>query len=102
MDFQEAARKLIGGEIDEEQFGFCAEDVKQYICAYCGVDEVPEGCQAVAARMLASAYRGGPAGGGAVKSVSRGDYSVSFTGDGRERFSSFDGRLQAFRRIKWR
>ena len=101
MDFREAARTLIGGEIDEERFEFCAEDVKQYICAYCGVDEVPEGCQAVAARMLASAYRGDPEGSGAVKSVSRDD-SVSFTEDGRERCSCFDGRLQAFRRIKWR
>ena len=101
MNFREAARTLIGGEIDEERFEFCAEDVGQYIRAYCGTAEVPDGCEAVAARMLAAAYREDPAGAGAVRPVSRGDYSVSFAGGGQERFSSFDGRLQAFRRIKW-
>ena len=105
-DFRELARGMIGDQIDEEKFSFCADDVEAYICAYCGVSAIPGGCQTLAAKMLVEAYSGGSSGavsgmGGAVQSISRGDFSVTYASGSAERFSGFDSRLNAFRRIRW-
>ena len=52
--------------------------------------------------MLTEAYSGGSSGmGGAVQSISRGDFSVTYASGSAERFSGFDSRLNAFRRIRW-
>lgn len=96
----EMAKALLQNEVSEELLDFYAKDVEAYICAYCGVSAIPEGCETLAARMLAAALEDDSSG-GAVKSITRGDYSVSFSDEARERFSQFDQRLNAFRRVKW-
>ena len=55
----EKAKKLLPEGQDEEKLSVWAEDVERYICAFCGVGEIPEGCETVAARMLAAAMEGG-------------------------------------------
>ncbi len=101
-DFQELARGLLLEPVDEAYFAFCAQDVSQYICAYCGTDAVPPGSETLAAKMLVSIYNRDELPGGAVRSLTRGDFSINFTENGGERFSSFDERLNAFRKLKWR
>lgn len=98
-EIMEMAKKLLKKEISEELLQIYAKDVEAYILAYCGVSEIPTGCETLAARMLAAAAEGQE--GGQVKSLSRGDYSVSFTDGYREGLSQFDQRLNAFRRVKW-
>ena len=98
-EIMEMAKKLLEKEIPEELLQIYAKDVEAYICAYCGVSQIPAGCETLAARMLAAAAEGQE--GGQVKSLSRGDYSVSFTDGDREGLSQFDQRLNAFRRVKW-
>ncbi len=93
------ARALLDEEAAEETLEILARDVESYILAYCGTEEIPEGCETLAARMIAAAAEGTE---GAVKSLSRGDFSVSFSEGEREGFSRFDGRLNAFRKIKWK
>ena len=77
-EIMEMAKKLLEKEISEELLQIYAKDVEAYICAYCGVSEIPTGCETLAARMLAVSAE--VAGGGQVKSLSLGDFTLSFAG----------------------
>lgn len=79
----EKAKKLLPEGQDEEKLSVWAEDVERYICAFCGVGEIPKGCETVAARMLAAAMEGSVEE-GALKSITRG-ISAHPTSRGRER-----------------
>ncbi len=94
------AKGLLPGDFDEDRLGFWAADVESYICAYCGVEEVPAGCETLAARMIAAAADGS-LGDGALKSVTRGDFSASYEAGSRPGMEDFDRRLQRFRRLRW-
>ena len=84
------AKGLLPGDFDEDRLGFWAADVESYICAYCGVEEVPAGCETLAARMIAAAADG-----------SLGDGSASYEAGSRPGIEDFDRRLQRFRRLRW-
>lgn len=97
----EKAKKLLPEGQDEEKLSVWAEDVERYICAFCGVEEIPEGCETVAARMLAAAMEGSVEE-GALKSITRGDFSASYEPGQRAGLSNFDRRLYPFRKLRWK
>ncbi len=96
----ETAKKLLPEGFDGELLAVRAADVEEYIRSYCGTAEIPEGCEALAARMIAAAADGS-IGDGALKSVTRGDFSVSYETGKRVGLEDFDRRLNQFRRLRW-
>ena len=94
------AKQLLPQEVDEDKLAFCADDVQAYICSFCNTGAIPEGCETLAAKMIAADYDGSLAD-ASLKSVTRGDFSASYDTAGREGFHSFDQRLARFRRLKW-
>ena len=94
------ARKLLPQNLDEDKLAFCADDVHAYICSFCNTGAIPEGCETLAAKMIAAAYDGS-LDNASLKSVTRGDFSASYDTAGRQGLAAFDQRLARFRQLKW-
>ncbi|MGI5894263.1 MAG: hypothetical protein ACOX6P_06665 [Candidatus Merdivicinus sp.] len=102
MNFRDLAKALLPPDFDPELFEFCGDEVEQYICSYCSIPALPDACVVIAARMLAEVYlEDGKVAASSPKTITRGDFSVSFSEQNREHFASFDARLNAFRRLPW-
>ena len=84
------ARRLLDGEPDEERLAQCADEALHQALGYFGLTELPEGLLETVARRAALLYEGG-----AVASVKRGDFSVSYREDGED----FTRQLTPFRRM---
>ena len=84
------ARRLLDGEPDEERLAQCADEALHQALGYCGLTELPEGLRETVARRAALLCEGG-----AVASVKRGDFSVSYREDGED----FTRQLTPFRRM---
>lgn len=101
MNIASKAKLLLPAECDEGLLLFCSEVAEEYIKSYCHLEEIPEGAGNLAAQMAASCYRQAQDGGKAVKSVSRGDFSVTYGDAVQGPLQEFNGRLNAFRKMKW-
>ena len=81
----EKLKKLLGKEEVEDNtiFQFLLDDVKEIICNYCNIKEIPEGLKNTAYRMAMDLYRNEQIGSEEnpvmVTSVTTGDTSTSFS-----------------------
>lgn len=118
MGIQEKAALLLGmpqgGQTDDRLLQFTIDLVRDCICNYCNLDEIPEALMNVAAAMVADAWRQSAFGREQLepqtKGVSRGDVSFTFataaeqmqlmiTSPGFTR--NYRAQLGAFRKLRW-
>lgn len=85
---------LPGGE--RQLMGVCAAEAEGEILNYCGLESLPEELYPLAARWAVSLYNGGTSGN--VKSLSRGDYSVTY---GESLTEELKRALQPYRKVRW-
>ncbi len=85
--------KLLLKTYDEELLKFCCEETENYVKNYCNIDEIPENAMGIAVEMAVFLYKN--FGERDVKSIRRGDFSVTYEGE------SFNRRLSAFRKFRW-
>ena len=101
MNIADKAKLLLSDGYDEALLLFCCEATEEYIKSYCHLEEIPEGARNLASQMAAACYRQAKDGGLPVKSVTRGDFAVTY-GDGAwDVLQGYNGRLNAFRKMKW-
>ncbi|MEG2596971.1 MAG: hypothetical protein RR977_00975 [Oscillospiraceae bacterium] len=101
MNIADKARLLLKETIDESLLAFCSELTEEYISNFCGVPTTPNEMNNLASEMLAFAYQSAENFGKDVKSVSRGDYSVTYGDSLKNGFPRFNNRLIPFRKMKW-
>ena len=101
MKIADKAKLLLKDGCDEALLLFCCESVEEYVKSYCHLEEIPQGAQALASQMAAGCYRELESGGVPVKSVTRGDFSVTYGDEVQDSLQRYNGRLHAFRKLKW-
>ena len=85
--------KLLLKNYDEELLNFCVSEAENYIRSYCNIESVPKAAEEIAVEMAIYLYKN--FGEREVKSIRRGDFSVTYEGTG------FEKRLSAFRKFRW-
>lgn len=101
MNIADKAKLLIPAECDETLMFFCCQVTEEYIKNYCHLSQIPEGALNLASQMAAACYMEVSNGGKTVKSISRGDFSVTYCGQESDALQGFNERLNAFRKMKW-
>lgn len=101
MKIADKAKLLLGADCDEALLLFCCEATEKYIKSYCHVKEIPQEAENLASQMAAGCYREAKGGGMPVKSISRGDFSVTYGDAVQDALQNYQGRLHAFRKMKW-
>ncbi len=101
MKIADKAKLLLPAGYDEGLLLFCCEVTEEYIKSYCHLEEIPEGARNLASQMAAGCYREASDGGKPVKSVTRGDFSVTYGDVVQDALLGYNGRLNAFRKMKW-
>ena len=101
MKIADKAKLLLGADCDEALLLFCCEATEEYIKSYCHVKEIPQEAENLASQMAAGCYREAKGGGMPVKSISRGDFSVTYGDAVQDALQNYQGRLHAFRKMKW-
>ncbi len=100
MNVSDKVKSLIGAECNEEILNFCCEEALSYIKNYCNINEVPLDLNATLVRMAYCLYKYS-VGDIEVKSITRGDFSVTYSDKKNEIFESFNNKLIPFRKLKW-
>jgi len=85
--------KLLLKNYDEELVIFCCNEAENYIRNYCGIDVIPESAEGIAVEMAVYLYKN--FGERDVKSIRRGDFSVTYEGE------NFNRRLIPYRKFRW-
>ena len=85
--------KLLLKNYDEELLNFCVKETENYIRNYCNIDKIPAAAEGIAVEMAIHLYKN--FGERDVKSIRRGDFSVTYEGKG------FEKRLSVFRKFRW-
>lgn len=85
--------KLLLKNYDEELLKFCVSETENYIRNYCNIETIPESAEGIAIEMAVYLYKN--FGERDVKSIKRGDFSVTYEGRG------FEKRLNLFRKFRW-
>lgn len=101
MNIADKAKLLLADGYDEALLLFCCELTEEYIKSYCHLEEIPKGAEHLASQMVAGCYREAKDGGKAVKSVTRGDFSVTYSDGAQDVLQGYSERLNAFRKMKW-
>ena len=85
--------KLLLKNYDEDLWNFCVCETENYIRHYCNIEAIPEAAVEIAVEMAIHLYKN--FGERDIKSIRRGDFSVTYDGQG------FEKRLSPFRKFRW-
>ena len=96
-------KTLVGAETDEALLALVSEMAQTECRTFCGIDTLPQECLPAAAAYAAALYCRYQNGEGEkqLKSLSRGDYTVSFTDAGGDALETLRRRLRPFRRMRF-
>jgi len=82
-------------DAEEEKMTLCVEAAVYEIANYCGLSNLPRELWLLAAKRAAELYYSGE---GRVKSMTRGDYSVTY---GEDFSKELKTALQPYRKVRW-
>lgn len=101
----------IAGEEKNSELKLCLEEAKEIILNYCNIKEIPGGLKNTLVRMAAEIYRNEQPGDSvlpqAVKSISEGDTSTSFSSAQEKEYTrsilkNYRSQLNRYRRVGFR